>query len=228
MRQIVFDTESTGFNAEGDDRVVEIGALEVVNFIPTGKTYHQYINPEREVPEGAVQVHGLTYDRLKTEPVFSEVYTNFLEFVGDSDLVAHNADFDMRFINAELKRVGVAPLHKSRAIDTLAIARKTFPGANNTLDALCRRFDVDSSERVLHGALLDAELLAEVYLELSGGRQQGLNLNKKNTENAEQNAQVKKIYPARVFEIPEAELKEFHTMVDGIDDALWSKKEDAA
>lgn len=224
MRQIVFDTESTGFNAESGDRIVEIGALEVVNLLPTGKIYHQYINPEREVPEGAVAVHGLTYDRLKSEPVFAEIVGDFLEFIGDSDLVAHNADFDMRFVNAELKRVGMPALSMTRAIDTLKTARKKFPGANNTLDALCRRFNVDASERTLHGALLDAELLAEVYLELSGGRQQGLNLNRQQQQELANKQRPKKEYPARVFDIVDSEIKEFETMLEGLENNLWQKQ----
>ena len=226
MRQIVFDTESTGFNAEGDDRIVEIGALEIENLIPTGKTYHQYINPEREVPQEAVAVHGLTYDRLKSEPVFSQIAGDFLEFIGDADLIAHNAEFDMRFINAEFKRIGMPIIPMSRAIDTLQISRKKFPGANNTLDALCRRFEVDNSERTLHGALLDAELLAEVYLELSGGRQQGFNLNKKKNQQADIEQKQQKQYPIRVFDIPKQELKDFQTMIDGLENTIWlnSKK----
>lgn len=228
MRQIVFDTETTGFNAEGDDRIVEIGALEVINFIPTGKTYHQYINPEREVPEAAAAVHGLTYDSLKKEPVFAEIVGDFIDFIDGADLVAHNAEFDMRFINAEFKRVGMPAIHMSRAIDTLDISRKKFPGANNTLDALCRRFNVDSSERTLHGALLDAQLLAEVYLELSGGRQQGLELKKSQNFDDDETRQPLKKYEPRVFDIPEGELKEFKTMLDGLEDNLWTKKKSSA
>lgn len=224
MRQIVFDTETTGFNAEGDDRIVEIGALEVVNLIPTGRTYHQYINPEREVPEGAAAVHGLTYERLKTEPVYAEIVEAFTDFIGDADLVAHNAEFDMRFINAEYKRLGMPPIPMSRAIDTLKTARKKFPGANNTLDALCRRFNVDSSERVLHGALLDAELLAEVYLELSGGRQRGLELNKNNKNQIDGIVVKQKKYSARQFNILEEEKTAFNAMLDGLENNLWTVK----
>ena len=224
MRQIVFDTETTGFEAEGDDRIVEIGAIEVENCIPTGKTYHQYINPEREVPEGAAAVHGLTYERLKKEPVYAEIVGAFTDFIGDAQLVAHNAEFDMRFINAEYKRLGMPAISMSRAIDTLAIARKKFPGANNTLDALCRRFDVDSSERVLHGALLDAELLAEVYLELSGGRQQGLSLDKKNTGEIDGVKIEQKQYAVRQFDIPTDELDAFKAMLDGVKNNLWTAK----
>ncbi len=226
MRQIVFDTESTGLDFN-EDRVIEIGALEVINYIPTGKTYHQYINPEdRPVSEGAFAVHGISNERLADEPVFSQIFTDFLEFVDDADLVAHNADFDMRFINAELKRVGVKPIHKSRAIDTLAIARKKFPGANNTLDALCRRYNVDASERVLHGALLDAELLAEVYLELSGGRQQGLSLDAKAYHQENNQMTTLKNYPPRVFDLPQDEMKKFQLMLSEINEPLWqvSKK----
>ena len=176
MREIVFDTETTGFNPLKGDRLVEIGCVEVENFLPTGRIFHQYVNPERDMPEGAFRIHGLSEKYLKDFPVFSEIYTQFIDFVGDAKLVAHNADFDMKFINWELAQVGHTQYPKVRAIDTLEIARRKFPGSPNTLDALCKRFTIDNSNRVKHGALLDAELLAEVYLELMGGRQRGLSL----------------------------------------------------
>jgi DNA polymerase-3 subunit epsilon len=176
MREIVLDTETTGMDPYTGDKLVEIGCVELLNHVPTGKTYHQYINPERDVPAEAVAVHGLTFDKLKNEPVFAQVYTDFLEFVGDARLVIHNAEFDMKFINAELQAVGHSPIPYTRVTDTLAIARKKFPGSPASLDALCRRFGVDNSNRTFHGALLDSELLAEVYLELMGGRQHGLGL----------------------------------------------------
>lgn len=176
MREIVFDTETTGFNPQGGDRLVEIGCVEVENFLPTGRTYHQYVNPERDMPEGAFRIHGLSAEYLKDFPTFSEIYSDFVDFVGDAKLVAHNASFDMKFINWELSQVGHPEYPWSRAVDTLDIARRKFPGSPNTLDALCKRFTVDNSNRVKHGALLDAELLAEVYLELMGGRQRGLAL----------------------------------------------------
>ncbi|MCV6594387.1 MAG: DNA polymerase III subunit epsilon [Silicimonas sp.] len=174
MREIVFDTETTGFDPESGDRLVEIGAVELVGHMPTGRQYHQYINPEREVPEEAVQVHGLTYERLRNEPKFAQVAQDFLDFVGDAKLIAHNAAFDFKFLNAELGWLNLPKLDWSQIIDTLAMARKKFPGSPASLDALCRRFGIDNSSRTLHGALLDSEILAEVYLELIGGRQPGL------------------------------------------------------
>ena len=170
LREIVFDTETTGLSPENGDRLVEIGAVELINHIPTGRTYHQYINPERSVPEEVVAVHGLTEEFLKDYPVFAEVAAAFVEFVGeDGVLVAHNASFDIKFINFELKKLGRAEYEWDRVVDTLEIARKKFPGAKNNLDALCKRFNIDNSHRTKHGALLDAELLADVYLELLGG-----------------------------------------------------------
>jgi DNA polymerase-3 subunit epsilon len=154
--------------------VVEIGCVELFNHMPTGKTFHSYLNPERDVPEGAARVHGLTEEFLADKPLFAEVVDTFLEFVGDAPLVAHNAAFDMNFINAELKRTGSKLIPMDRAIDTVGMARKMFPGAPASLDALCKRFGVDASNRNYHGALLDAQLLADVYLELRGGRQPDL------------------------------------------------------
>ena len=171
MREIVLDTETTGFDPEDGDRIVEIGAVELRNHVPTGRTYHQYINPERSMPQGAFEVHGLGDEFLKDFPVFAAVGQAFIDFVGDAKLVIHNASFDMKFLNAELGWAGMRTLPMDRAIDTLAIARNKFPGSPASLDALCRRFGVDNSAREKHGALLDSEILAEVYLELIGGRQ---------------------------------------------------------
>lgn len=186
VREIVFDTETTGFNAEEGERLVEIGAVELINHIPTGKTYHQYINPEKEVPEEAYKVHGLSYDFLKDFPTFDKVADDWLEFIGeDSVLVAHNAQFDINFVNYELKQLGKPTLAWDRVVDTLEIARSMFPGARNNLDALCKRFGVDNSSRTNHGALLDAELLAKVYLELMGGEEPTMGLeDKKETKAA--------------------------------------------
>ena len=170
MREIVLDTETTGLDPNSGDRIVEIGAVELYNHMPTGKTYHQYINPQRDMPDGAFAVHGLSAEFLSGKPLFKDIAQAFLDFVGDSKMVIHNAAFDMKFINAELKWVERPELPWAQALDTLAIARKKFPGAQNSLDALCRRFSI-TTERELHGALLDSEILAEVYLELIGGRQ---------------------------------------------------------
>lgn len=184
MREIVLDTETTGFDPFSGDRIVEIGAVELYNHMPTGKTYHEYIYPERSMPHEAFGVHGIGPDLLEPpqkpekgqillrgKPVFAKIGQSFLDFVGDSRMVIHNASFDMKFLNAELDWMGLPKLPMEQALDTLAIARKRFPGSPATLDALCRRFHIDNSNRTLHGALLDSEILAEVYLELIGGRQ---------------------------------------------------------
>jgi DNA polymerase-3 subunit epsilon len=177
MREIVLDTETTGMDPVDGDRLVEIGCLELVNHLPTGRTYHQYINPERDMPAEAVAVHGLTSAFLSDKPTFGEIVGDFLDFIGDdSTLVIHNAAFDMKFLNAELKQFGFPSIEWKRVIDTLDMARRKFPGSPANLDALCRRFNIDNSNRTLHGALLDSELLAEVYMELMGGRQHGLGI----------------------------------------------------
>lgn len=174
MREIVMDTETTGLSPDEGHRIVEIGCVELFNHVPTGKVYHQYINPQRDMPTEAFEVHGLSEERLSKEPVFAEIADAFVAFIGDAKLVIHNASFDMKFLNAELKWLGKPLLDYDRAIDTLAIARRKFPGAQASLDALCRRFNIDNSARELHGALLDSEILADVYLELIGGRQPDL------------------------------------------------------
>ncbi len=184
MREIVFDTETTGFEPEQGDRIVEIGAVELLNHMPTGRTYHQYINPKRGMPDEAFGIHGIGPDLLssprppkpgevilKDKPVFEAIGRDFIDFIGDARLVAHNASFDMKFLNAEFGWMSLPKLSMDRVVDTLAIARKKFPGSPASLDALCRRFGIDNSTRTLHGALLDSEILAEVYLELIGGRQ---------------------------------------------------------
>ena len=171
VREIVFDTETTGFDYDKGDRVVEIGAVELIDHIQTGVTFHEYINPERDVPEEVVKVHGLTYDFLKDFPTFDKIADKWIEFVGDAKLVAHNAKFDINFVNYELKQISKPEFSWDVVIDTLEIARNMFPGARCSLDALCRRFEIDNSARTFHGALLDAQLLAEVYLELLGGKE---------------------------------------------------------
>ncbi len=171
MREIVLDTETTGLDPQSGDRIVEIGAVELHNHVATGRTYHQYINPERSMPQEAFEVHGLGDDFLRDKPTFAQIGQAFLDFVGDAKLVIHNAAFDMKFLNAELGWIGLPHLPFDQAIDTLLIARKKFPGSPASLDALCRRFAIDNSARTLHGALLDSEILADVYLELIGGRQ---------------------------------------------------------
>ncbi len=176
MREIVLDTETTGLEPAEGHRIVEVAALELVDRLPTGRSFQTYLDPERDVPEEARRVHGLTREFLADFPTFAEAVDELLAFLGDSPLVIHNAAFDLAFLNAELVRSGREPLPASRVIDTLAIAQRRFPGAPASLDALCRRFGVDASARRLHGALLDCQLLAEVYLHLSGGRQADLGL----------------------------------------------------
>ncbi len=171
MREIVLDTETTGFEPDQGDRIVEIGAVELMNHMPTGRTYHQYINPKRDMPQGAFEVHGLSTEFLSDKPVFEDIAQDFLDFVQRDKLIIHNAAFDMKFLNAELRWAKKPTLADDQALDTLAIARRRFPGSPASLDALCRRFGIDNSARTLHGALLDSEILAEVYLELLGGRQ---------------------------------------------------------
>ena len=176
MREIVLDTETTGLDPAKGDRVVEIGAVEIVDKIATGRTFHVLINPERDMPEEAFRVHGHSAESLKDKPVFAAVAEEFLAFVGDDPIVIHNAEFDTRFLNAELARLGRPALAPERIVDTLAIARRKHPGAPASLDALCDRYRIDRSRRVKHGALLDSEILVEVYCELMGGRQRSLGL----------------------------------------------------
>lgn len=227
MREIALDTETTGMDPTTGDRIIEIGCVELINHIPTGKGLQLYINPERDIPAEATAVHGITNEFVADKPTFSEVYSEFLEFIGkDAKLVIHNAEFDMKFINYELSTVGHPAISWSRVIDTLAIARKKFPGSPANLDALCRRFAIDNSERTYHGALLDSELLAEVYLELLGGRQHGLSLASVNAKSSTgQAVSVKREYrEPRVFAPNEAELKAHAELVEKLNDPLWTKK----
>ncbi len=224
MREVVFDTETTGLDPFNGDRVVEIGCVVVDDYIPTGEVYHVYINPERNVPTAAVQVHGLTEEFLKDKPTFAEIVGEFRDFCGDMNLVAHNAEFDMKFINWEMENLGFSPYPTSRSVDTLAISRRKFPGANNTLDALCKRFSIDNSNRVKHGALLDAELLADVYLELMGGRQTGFGLvSDDNKGGAIKEAQIQeKIYrDPRPHFASEEELRRHEAFIKDIENSLW-------
>jgi DNA polymerase-3 subunit epsilon len=176
MREIVLDTETTGLDPAAGHRVVEIGCVELLNHLPSGQVFHRYINPERDMPTEAFAVHGLSEEFLAGHPLFAAIAEELLDFLGDAPLVIHNADFDMKFLNWELKLLGRTALPRERAIDTVGMARRRFPGSPANLDALCRRFGIDNSSREKHGALLDAELLAEVYLELIGGREPGLAL----------------------------------------------------
>jgi len=224
MREIIFDTETTGIDPSDGHRVVEIGCIETVNTIPTGRTYHQYINPERDMPEAAFAVHGLASDFLQGHPTFAEVAADFLDFIDGARLVAHNADFDIRFINAELARLGFPGIGPERIVDTLAMARQRFPGSPATLDALCRRFEIDNSRRTRHGALLDAELLAEVYLELSGGRQTGLALVAEATDTPV--IRVERVYREPRPHAPTPEESAAHAaFIATMKDSLWRRAE---
>lgn len=228
MREIVMDTETTGFEPAEGHRIVEIGGVELFNHMPTGRTYHQYINPERNMPPEAFAVHGLSEDFLKGFPVFAEIADSFLEFIEGSRLVIHNASFDMRFLNAELGWAGRPALAETIAIDTLAIARRRFPGSPASLDALCRRFGVDNSGREKHGALLDSEILAEVYLELIGGRQPDFGLAAAQTRRETRNETAWRpgARPAALpGRITEDEARAHQVMIEAMGDkAIWNRR----
>jgi DNA polymerase-3 subunit epsilon len=223
MREIVFDTETTGLDPSQGHRVVEIGCVELVNHVPTGQTWQSYLNPEREMPIEASIVHGLKDEFLAKQPLFAEVADAFLKFVGDAPLVAHNAGFDMGFINAELTRHGFDTLHPDRFIDTVSMARRMFPGAPASLDALCKRFSVDASGRQLHGALLDARLLADVYLELRGGRQPDLAIAVAVAQTLEtvETTRAREFLPPRLFAPSEEEQRAHEAFLALIKDPLW-------
>ena len=226
MREIVFDTETTGLSFQSGDRLVEIGCVELVNRVETGETYHVYLNPQRPVPPEASAVHGLTDAFLSDKPLFGAQVDAFLAFVGDAPLIAHNAGFDFSFLNGELVRAGRPAIDLSRMVDTLAMARSRHPGAKHTLDALCSRYGVDRSHRVLHGALLDAQLLAQVYVELTGGRQIGLGLladapARAGRGAAAATAKPRPVRPPRHFAPPPGELAAHRAFMASINDPLW-------
>lgn len=226
MREIVLDTETTGFDPAEGHRLVEIGCLELDNHLPTGRVFHTYLNPMRDVPADAARIHGLTTEFLKNHPLFTEKVGEFLDFIGDATLVIHNAEFDLKFLNAELKSAGFAKaLQKNEIVDTLLIARQKFPGQPANLDALCRRFKVDNSGRKFHGALLDSELLAEVYLELMGGRQHGLGLLSEQAalSSAQLNARIKRQNrPQRHFPVSEQDSAAHQAFLGKIKNHLWN------
>ncbi len=216
MREIVLDTETTGLSPDNGDRVVEIGCVELINHVPTSNTFQVYLNPEKQMDPGAEKVHGLTNEFLVDKPKFIDVADDFLSFIGSSTLVAHNTDFDVGFLNSELSRAKKEKIKTNRVVDTLKIARTKYPGARNSLDALCKRFSIDNSNRELHGALLDSELLAEVYLELVGGKEPNFELssitrspvNRINKSYISQLSRKKKLEP-RISEADEKNHKEF-------------------
>ena len=228
MRQIVLDTETTGLEVSQDHRIIEIGCVELVNRKLTGRHYHQYINPQRNVDEGAMEVHGITDEFLADKPLFADICDEFLAFIGDADLVIHNASFDVGFINHELAKLSEQPQgvdNTCKIIDTLAIAKRKHPGQKNNLDALCKRYAVDNSQRELHGALLDAEILADVYLLMTGG-QVNLNINdQSNSETGEitKNSQIRRLpeqrTPLKVIAANEQELANHHKKLEAIESA---------
>ena len=222
MREIVLDTETTGFDHAKDDRMVEIGCIEVINHVPTGETFQAYLNPERHMPPGAFAVHGLSAEFLADKPLFADVADDFLAFIGGDALIIHNAAFDLGFLDAEMARIGRPALARETVVDTLAMARRKFPGAQANLDALCRRFKIDNSDRSQHGALKDARLLAEVYLELIGGRQQDLELSaeeRKIVEAAEKNRR-----PPRPHAPTDAEQLAHAQFIEKLESPIWKSK----
>jgi len=223
MREIVLDTETTGLSPSQGHRIVEIGCVELFNHLATGEVYHVYVNPQRDMPVEAFNVHGLSEDFLKQHPTFDKLAQGFLDFIGEAPLIIHNASFDMKFINAELTGCGLAPLPMERAVDTVAMARKKFPGAQASLDALCRRFGIDNSSRTKHGALLDSELLAEVYLELVGGREPGLELAAQaRAERDAAEGPVRDVRPPRPHAPTPEELAAHQAFMEKIKEPIWN------
>jgi DNA polymerase-3 subunit epsilon len=223
MREIVLDTETTGLDPNAGHRVVEIACVELMNRVPTGKSWQTYLNPQRDMPEEAFKVHGLSADFLAKHKTFAEEADRFLDFIGDAGFVIHNAEFDLKFLNWELRNIGKPDLSAHPVVDTVLLARKKFPGAQASLDALCRRFGVDNSARTVHGALLDAELLADVYLELMGGRQSALGFAvQSRTETAGQRPRARETRPARPHAPGEDELAAHAAFVGRIKDSLWN------
>ena len=222
MREIILDTETTGLDPKMGHRLVEIGAIELINHTPTGVNYQTYINPERDVDPGAQEIHGLTNEFLKQHPAFGDISTEFMNFLSDSTLIIHNAPFDLAFINMELSRLGVAPISSERVIDTLVLARKKFPGAQANLDALCRRFAIENRHRELHGALVDAALLADVYIELIGGKEPTLSLSAKKSKTVADD--IARVYQnPRSFPVSEEELELHRAFVETLKNPIWDK-----
>jgi DNA polymerase-3 subunit epsilon len=224
MREVVLDTETTGLKPNGGDRLVEIGCIELINHVASGESFQCYVNPQRDMPEGAFNIHGLSSQFLADKPIFADVAQDIRAFLRDDKLIIHNAAFDLGFLNAEFKRIGGESIPPSQAIDTVALARKKYPGAPASLDALCRRFEIDNSHRTLHGALLDAELLAEVYLELIGGRQPGLVLSAAKVAAVESGDQQARSAGAPRPHAPSSAEKAAHAnFVATLDDPIWNR-----
>jgi DNA polymerase-3 subunit epsilon len=228
MREIVFDTETTGFDSQGADRITELGCIELIDWLPTGKQFHAYLDPERDVPPRVVEITGLTAEFLRGKPKFADVAEDFLAFIGDAPLIAHNAQFDRGFINAELGRMGRDPLPEDRFIDTLAMANAAFPGSPASLDALCKRFGISLSSRDKHGAIIDSELLAGVYLELRGGRERSLSLEPTGIESSAAIASAQSLRrqrpPPLSPRLTETEAAAHAAFIESLGDgAIWNK-----
>jgi DNA polymerase-3 subunit epsilon len=234
LREIVLDTETTGLKPADGHRIVEIGCVELRHYVATGEYRQWYLNPERDMPAEAEAIHGLSAKFLSDKPVFGEIVGEFLDFIKDSTLIIHNASFDIGFLNAELKRLGLPPLSRSRVVDTIALAREKFPGSPASLDALCKRFGIDNSNRTYHGALLDTQLLAEVYLELRGGRQTGFNLDNISTNGQADTGSssgrsvglacpVRPVRPPRPHAPTAEELAAHQAMVLSLKSSLWTR-----
>ena len=233
MRHVVLDTETTGLSAKDGHRIIEIGAVEMVNLSITGRSLHFYINPERDIDATAQDIHGLSSELLADKPVFADILAEFNDFIGNDILVIHNAPFDIGFLNAELSRCGCPPLSMDRVIDTLLLAREKYPGAQASLDALCRRFGVDNTHRDLHGALIDADLLAAVFVELKGGRQPDLELDEHMKDELSNNSPVedtnlsgfilnkRPVRPARLFTVSDSETAAHNDLLAQIDNPIW-------
>ena len=224
MREIALDTETTGLDPKAGHRLVEIGCVEMIGRMRTGRSFHVYLNPERDMPKEAEHIHGLSSEFLSDKPLFKDVADEFLAFIGEDPLVIHNAEFDMKFINHELSMLHRFALPMAQSIDTVVMARRKFPGQPANLDALCRRFNIDLSARTKHGALLDAELLADVYLELTGGRQASMELAAEASRTTEVTVEYDVIeIPARYFSPSEEELTAHEAFLEGIKEPLWKK-----
>lgn len=225
LREIVFDTETTGLDPATGDRLIEIGCVELVGGVQTGRTFHRFVNPERDIPADATRIHGITNDQVRGQPVFGQIVDDFLAFIADAPLVAHNAEFDFKFVNAELRNIGREPLSASRMVDTIQIAKRLYPGARLSLDSLCARLGIDTSARIKHGALVDSQILAEVYMEMLGGKQRGLALGTERaaeTDGSSATVQIERPLRApRSFAATADELAQHAAFVGKIKNAIW-------
>jgi len=231
MREVVLDTETTGLDVHSGHKIIEIGALEIINLVPSGRTLHLYINPERDIDEEAIKIHGITQDFILNKPTFKQIAQEFLDFIKNDQLVIHNAPFDLAFLNSELRQLGFQTISQDKVVDTLKIARQKFPGAQASLDALCRRFQIDNSHRNLHGAVIDADLLAAVYVELRGGLQPDLEFNevavqdKVESKDFQSSFVSRKHRPIRHHEPTKDELNNHSQFLKLITDPIWYHSE---